>query len=210
MAEVGGFAVGMASTGFGINSAGHVAGSARTAADVERAFFWDGAGALTPLGTIAMGDMSIATAVNDADTVVGFGALDSFASTFGAFIWTAGGGIHQLTQLFPYETRALDINNDGDAVGWSWLDGMGNSRAVLWEGGGPIVNLNDRIPPMSGWLLQNATSINDAGQIAGVGELNGASRAFLLTPVPEPATAALAWCLLWARRAARRLLSHPC
>jgi probable HAF family extracellular repeat protein len=88
--------------------------------------------------------------------------------------------------LFAYETRAHDINNVGDIVGWSWINSMGDSRAVLWENAGPIVNLNDRIDVGSGWLLENATNINDAGQIVGTGELNGQSRAFLLTPVPEP------------------------
>ena len=186
MMEIGGFAPGMSSTGNGINSAGHVAGSARNAADQERAFFWNGAGPLTPVGTIGTGTTSIATALNDSDTVVGFGGLEMFNSTFGAFVWTSGGGIEQLTELFTYETRAHDINNGGDIVGWSWINSMGVSRAVLWENAGPIVNLNDRIDAGSGWLLENATNINDAGQIVGVGKLHGQSRAFLLTPVPEP------------------------
>jgi hypothetical protein len=34
-----------------------------------------------------------------------------------------------------------------------------------------------------GWELADATDINDAGQIAGYGFHNGATRAFLLTPV---------------------------
>jgi probable HAF family extracellular repeat protein len=135
-----------------------------------------------------MGTESSALAVNDSDIVVGYGTLNAIGSTYGAFKWTSGGGIMQLGQLFAYDTRAQDINNLGDAVGWSWIDGMGNSRAVLWKGGGPIANLNDLIDPTSGWLLTSATGINDAGQIVGVGQHNGQGRAFLLTPIPEPST----------------------
>jgi uncharacterized protein (DUF2252 family) len=43
-------------------------------------------------------------------------------------------------------------------------------------------DLNSLISPTSGWVLEAATVINDAGQIAGVGRLNGARRIFLLTP----------------------------
>lgn len=204
ISEIGNFTMAGASTGYGINSAGHVAGVGTTAAGNMHAFFWDGM-SFTDLETIAMGESSVAMAINDSDTVVGLGALDEFGSTYGAFIWTSMGGIVKLDELFAYDTRAMDINNDGDVVGWSWIDGAGNSRAVLWEDGGSIVNLNDRIDPMSGWLLMNATGINNAGQIVGVGEIDDQSRAFLLTPVPEPSSFGLlvgmvcCWSMIAAR-----------
>ena len=43
-------------------------------------------------------------------------------------------------------------------------------------------DLNDSIPPGSGWLLETARGINDAGQIVGYGDHNGLVSAFLLTP----------------------------
>jgi hypothetical protein len=47
----------------------------------------------------------------------------------------------------------------------------------------------------AGWDLELAIEINDSGQITGVGtNPAGMTRAFLLTPVPEPATTALMVC----------------
>jgi probable HAF family extracellular repeat protein len=43
-------------------------------------------------------------------------------------------------------------------------------------------DLNKLIPAHSGWVLETAYSINDAGQIVGYGTLNKQQRAFLLTP----------------------------
>ena len=39
------------------------------------------------------------------------------------------------------------------------------------------------IPPESGWQLQEATDINDAGQIVGHGLIDGETHGFVLTPV---------------------------
>jgi probable HAF family extracellular repeat protein len=43
-------------------------------------------------------------------------------------------------------------------------------------------NLNDLIDPASGWVLREATGINERGQIVGWAELNGHEHAFRLTP----------------------------
>ena len=42
----------------------------------------------------------------------------------------------------------------------------------------------------------NATAINDAGQIVGFGDFNGATHAFLPSPIPEPG--AWVWMLVAA------------
>lgn len=52
--------------------------------------------------------------------------------------------------------------------------------------------LNALIDPLSGWVLTSGNGINDSGQITGRGLLNGQERAFLMTPVPEPSSIALA------------------
>jgi probable HAF family extracellular repeat protein len=45
-----------------------------------------------------------------------------------------------------------------------------------------MTDLNDFLPPNSGWTLYEATAINDAGQLVGYGTVNGRGfRAFLLT-----------------------------
>jgi len=54
--------------------------------------------------------------------------------------------------------------------------------------------LADLIEPGTGWQLDYAFAINDAGDIVGYGLFNGQVRGFLMTAVPEPAT----WLLMIA------------
>ena len=59
-------------------------------------------------------------------------------------------------------------------------------HAFLYSNG-TMTDLNALIP--SGWTLEQANAINDAGQIVGYGyNPQGQQDAFLLTPVPEPST----------------------
>jgi len=48
-----------------------------------------------------------------------------------------------------------------------------------------MTDLNSLIPRGSGWRLVQATAINKTGQIAGWGEVDGQTHAFLLTPERE-------------------------
>ena len=43
-------------------------------------------------------------------------------------------------------------------------------------------DLNRLIPQGSGWVLGQASGINDAGQITGYGTVHGRTHAFLLIP----------------------------
>jgi hypothetical protein len=78
-----------------------------------------------------------------------------------------------------------DINSSGQVVG-------GGSRAFYYDATTGVVDLNTLIDPDSGWVLWEARAINDLGQIVGAGDFNGQRHAYLLTPVPEPSTFALA------------------
>lgn len=80
-------------------------------------------------------------------------------------------------------SRANDVNQRGAVVGhasgfygFPTLEGA----AVLWERG-EAVDLNQRIPVDSGWVLRSAEAIDEAGRIVGLGTLGGQTRAFLLT-----------------------------
>jgi hypothetical protein len=42
-------------------------------------------------------------------------------------------------------------------------------------------DLGSLLPPNSGWALESANAINDAGQIVGAGTINGAFHGFRLT-----------------------------
>jgi hypothetical protein len=55
-------------------------------------------------------------------------------------------------------------------------------------------------------VLSTPRDINDAGQIVGYGKYGGETRAFLLTPIPEPSMLAMAalGLLIGVRRLRRR------
>lgn len=112
-----------------------------------------------------------------------------------------------LGTLGGFLSSAYDVNRAGDVVGYSY-DNLGRSRAFLWLGG-HMYDLNDLMAPGSGWILEAAYGINDAGQIVGAGDWNGLKTAFQLdasqmqpappssaihpsSAVPEPASWQLA------------------
>ncbi len=81
------------------------------------------------------------------------------------------------------------INNSGQVVGWS-------ASGTFLYSGGVMSDLSNLFPTGTGWSIDAAYdipfSINDSGQIAGIGTINGEQHAFILTPesapVPEPST----------------------
>lgn len=93
-------------------------------------------------------------------------------------------------------TVGLDINNKG----WVLYDdsffnpdwGDYDSAPALYRNG-QRWHVEDLLVPASAarWELGAAYAINDAGQIVGSGWHDGQLRAFIATPVPEPANAAL-------------------
>jgi hypothetical protein len=57
-----------------------------------------------------------------------------------------------------------------------------------------MTDLNSLLPANSGWQLEAAQAINDSGQIAGYGLINGETHAFLMNTeavAPEPGSVAL-------------------
>jgi probable HAF family extracellular repeat protein len=93
------------------------------------------------------------------------------------------------------------INSHGVVVGEADTAG-GERHAIIYDTA--MRDLNLLIPPGTGWVLNRAFGINDAGMITGWGTINGQERAYLLTPVPEPSGLTLAGIALVAAWAARR------
>jgi len=74
------------------------------------------------------------------------------------------------------------INDSGIVVGQSTYDQTGSYHAFVYNGR-KMLDLNKLIPANSGWELDVANGINDAGKIVGYGTRNGTTlHAFLLTP----------------------------
>jgi probable HAF family extracellular repeat protein len=91
-----------------------------------------------------------------------------------------------LGTLGGYQSVANGINNSGRVVGRSFTNGFADDHAFLYSGV-VMQDLNNLIP--SGWTLEDATGINDKGQICGYGiNSTGQQDVFLLTPTPEPGT----------------------
>lgn len=69
------------------------------------------------------------------------------------------------------------VNSSHQVVGSETVKGA--EHAAVWSAGS-VTDLNTRLPEKSGWVLERAYAINDAGDIAGVGTHEGKKRVFLL------------------------------
>jgi probable HAF family extracellular repeat protein len=160
-----------------INQAGHVTGESTLAGETETHAFWHDGTTLHDLGTLG-GTFSSGYAINDAGTITGDSSLAGDTAVH-AFLFR-NGTLRDLGTLGGTRSTARAINNADQVVGMS-LDASGRQRAFLWQTD-VMVDLNTLLPPNSGWELQDAHFINDAGQIAGTGLYQGQSSWFLLTP----------------------------
>jgi probable HAF family extracellular repeat protein len=121
-----------------------------------------------------------AQAFNNSGQAVGQGQPDHRLDPR-AWLWQDG-TLYDLGSLAgDGNARPTAINDLGEVVGSS-MTASHVQHAFLWDGG-VITDLNDLIGAESGWILSEATGINTAGQIVGVGSLDGERSAFLLTAV---------------------------
>lgn len=133
-------------------------------------------------------------AINDSNVVVGK-AIREDSFNYEAFRYDIGSGevtgLGFLNDSFPV-SDAFDINESGQIVGSSQFENVpANFHAFLYENG-EMKNLNSLIDCDTGWILNEARSINDSttgmstgsddGIIVGTGILNGQKRAFKLIP----------------------------
>jgi len=174
-----------------INNLGQIIGWAYTSDSHERASLWiDGAIYGMGFAGVTGNGHSHAYAINAAGEVVG----DSFAQHLDphAFRYTAG-VTTDLGEIIRF-SLAYGINNLSQVVGVSNIstDPLGPYfyHAVMFENGAAL-DLNDLIPPATGWELTDAFDINDSGWIVGSGRINGVDSAYVLIPVPEPSSTAV-------------------
>jgi probable HAF family extracellular repeat protein len=195
-----------------INNAGQAVGFIGNYA--ARAFIWSEPDGIRILESLqpeyGWGGDTLALDINDAGQVIGY-------SGFNAFLWTATSGMQDLGDLAGVITtkdQARSINAHGQVVGWS--DNSAGYQGFLWSSQEGMLALNDLIDvsdPLHGLVsISDAMSINDVGQIAASGFINGARHVFLLTPVavPEPSSFALMLMGVGAIVRSRRALKIPC
>ena len=155
-----------------------------------------------------------AKSINNLGQIVGSRYYSTGTTGSGATLFdgTGNGDNIFLGNLGIAPSFALSINNKGQIVGYADSTLPAEWRAVMFDptGHGNNIDLNTLIDPKSGWILQTASGINDNGWIIGYGISPSDSqntRAFLLTPVPDPATIgllAMGGMILKFQRAKRR------
>lgn len=165
------------------------------ASDTEYAGLWD-SGKLRELppprvnlertssGQIWVVENFTASAINDKSSIVG-------QTVSGDPVCWSGGKITLLPRLYHYGRIRFPMsicsnNNQSQIVGA--VSEIAPARypeqhAILWQSG-KVFDLNALIPASSGWVLEEARGINEAGQIVGRGTYHGKEHAFLLTPLP--------------------------
>ena len=177
----------------GVNNRGQVVGASGLCSNTSavtvispHAVLWEKDGSPTDLGHLegtAPGLYNMASSINDRGEVVG--AAQSTDGTIHAFLWTRETGMQDYG-AFPGAAVTVPpvvntINNKGEIVGLAINGTTGAETALIWQGKVPV-DLNTLIPADSGWYLQCAQGINDAGEISGFGLINGEVHAFLARP----------------------------
>jgi hypothetical protein len=168
---------------WGLNDRRQVVGSVGLPA-FQRAVVFSG-NALTGVPGLGSQLSGVATAINARGDVAG-GYVDG--STGGAFL-ERGGVLTDLGGLPGGAfTVAFALNSRDQVVGYAFGIGNGVGHAFLYDAQlePPMQDLNDLIPPDSGIVFNQATGINDRGDIVGIGTVGQFPpfRAFLLSRNP--------------------------
>lgn len=99
-------------------------------------------------------------------------------------IWEFNGNRTDVMYLDAPFGWALGINDNSQLVGFIETE-HGNTQdvriAFLWDKA-KLYDLNDLIPPDTGWVLNEARDINNKGEIVGWGYLDDVESSFLLIP----------------------------
>ena len=200
---------GTGSAAFGISAGGDwLAGVSATVAgktlEASKPTLWKN-GSAQALSLASGFNYAAATAVNDSGTAVGMAftydltkledpnaaGMAAIFSENGATVLGALGG--------DKSSAANAVNNSGDIVGFSnsnipdiilfdapHFGACGSNYHAFLYSKGTMYDLTRQLVNGSGWQLCFATGINDAGQIAGTGLIQGQRHAFLLTPAIGP------------------------
>ncbi len=164
-----------------LNNRGQVVGLSTLPGDQgQHPFLWD-RGKLTDLGTFGGGNGSVSE-INEVGDAAGWAAYPD-DQMFHAALWKNGNIVDLGTIGNDPFSFAFSINAKGQIAGFSSNADFSEPRAFLWQDGGPMVDLNTLIPASSTLYLTTPETINDRGEIAGIGlDSSGNEHAFLLIP----------------------------
>jgi probable HAF family extracellular repeat protein len=152
------------------------------------AFLWSH-GHMRDLGTLG-GTQSAAEEINNSGDAAGFSALPGDIYHH-AFAWRHNKMIDLGVIAGDNYSRAFGMNDKGQIVGQSWLwDGQNTlaSHAFIWNGSGPIIDLNTVVINHTDLNLGEGSLITDSGWILVHGQLpNGDRRLAVLVPESDAA-----------------------
>ncbi len=174
--DLGTLRSGTSSAAYAINNAGVIAGSA-TSGNATHAVAWVH-GRIVELGSLALGLGSSARAINNRGQIAGFADAPEGIH---AFLYTRG-VMQDLGTLGSEPSAASSVNDQGEVVGASNVSST-RRHAFLWRQG-RMIDLNTILPTQLKWVLLNAFSINDRGQITCAASRKGEpTHLLLLTPM---------------------------
>ena len=164
----------------GVNNSSTVVGFCSSSTNSIRAFVWDNIHGIQALAPGAL--ESIAWSINNERQIAG--SITVNLGVGRAVTWASPSSTQQLLPLIAdpqgnvLNTDAYSINDRGEVVG------IAGQNAAIWIGSAGYL-LDNLILASSGWHLIQANAINNNGQIAGYGVINGQTHAFRLDPVKE-------------------------
>lgn len=179
---------------FGINDNSQVVGVSGLCENVTlppflipngpHAVLWERDGSPVNLGTLPGGVTTVPTAINNRGNVVG--NVQFADGSVHPFLWTKKGGMQDLGvpsgDFVAVAPCCGTVNNREEVVGFSCPGPLGSCRAVIWRDSA-WMDLNTLVLPGSPMYLLSASSVNDAGQIAGFGLTStGEVHGFLASP----------------------------
>lgn len=179
------YTTGAADTIDGINARGDIVGIFTffkpPSSGTSMGVLWPGGGAASALTAPGGGDSVWPAGINDAGQVVGYTNITPpGGDTALPRACVVGGGASTLLPMLGGDRAAATaINNKGWVVGWSLID-SGEQHAFVWDSVRGTRDLNDLIPPDSGWLLTSALAINNRGMIVAVGKSATLGTRFLI------------------------------
>ena len=170
---LGGCCGGIASS---LNNRGEAAGQVYDEHGNYSAFHWDQTHGMSPIGSA--GPYSSAVTINDQGHIV-----VQWEAGHHVFLYRDGKLVPVTSSpKFPSQPRAM---NNCDAIVGSYGPFADAERAFVWDSVRGFRDLNDLLPPGSGWKLEAATGINNRGEIVGWGDFkHEEDRGFLLVPEP--------------------------
>jgi probable HAF family extracellular repeat protein len=158
-----------------------VVGSSEAVNFFDHAFVWQG-GVMTDLHALSgvPGRNSHARAINELGVIVGSADfVADFIDFETACVWV-GGVVTNFGSLGGSESFAHAINDHGTIVGTSITADFFVHAIIIRDG--VLTDLNDLIPPGTGWTLANAYDIGNDGVIVGEGFSPAGLQAFRLEP----------------------------